>query len=202
MVRRGYNAISYLYRADDATDDQYAGWLEDLQGRIPGASAVLDIGCGCGVPAARSLAGAGHSRVTGIDLSEVQVQRARELVPSATFIHADAAAADFPAKSFDAVICLYSLIHMPLKEQPELLFRVASWLRPGGWLLATTGHRAWTGTDENWLGGDATMWWSHADSATYHTWITQAGLKIASETFVPEGTSGHTLFWAQRSYAE
>lgn len=201
VVRRGYNEISYLYRADDATDAQYAAWLAELQGRIPGDSAVLDIGCGCGVPMARSLAEAGH-KVTGIDLSEVQIQRARELVPRATFIHTDATAANFPAESFDAVVCLYALIHMPLDEQPELLSRIASWLRPGGWFLATTGHRAWTGTDDDWLGGTSTMWWSHADSATYRTWITQAGFKVISEKFVPEGTSGHTLFWARRRYAE
>ena len=195
VVRRGYDAISYRYRADDADDGRYAEWLADLRDRIPERSAVLDVGCGCGIPVARTLADAGH-RVTGIDLSEVQIKRATELVPGATFIHTDAAEADFVADSFDAVVCLYALIHMPLAEQPALLARIATWLRPGGWFLATTGQRAWTGTDDNWLDGGATMWWSHADTATYRTWIAEAGLTVVSETFVPEGTGGHTLFWA------
>ncbi|WP_344613909.1 hypothetical protein [Dactylosporangium salmoneum] len=56
----------------------------------------------------------------------------------------------------------------------------------------------WTGTEDHWLGGTATMWWSHADAATYRHWITQAGLTIDSEQFVPEEDSGHQLFWAHR----
>nr|WP_234388001.1 hypothetical protein [Streptomyces tibetensis] len=62
--------------------------------------------------------------------------------------------------------------------------------------MATTGHRA--GVDENWLGGGAPMWWSHADAATNRGWMTQAGLTVEREEFVPEGDGGHALFWARR----
>jgi SAM-dependent methyltransferase len=196
-VRRGYNVVSYHYRQDDADDGQYAPWLAELQARLPARAEVLDIGCGCGVPVARSLVGAGH-HVTGVDISDVQVERARRLVPTGTFIRADATDLRFPPASFDAVVCFYALIHMPLPEQPRLIGRIADWLRPGGWLVATVGHEAWTGTEENWLGAEATMWWSQADAATYRSWLHQANLAIASEEFVPEGIGGHTLFWAQR----
>ncbi|MEV5695034.1 class I SAM-dependent methyltransferase [Micromonospora globbae] len=197
LVRRGYDALSYHYRADDADDGQYAPWLADLHRRLPPAASVLDLGCGCGVPAARFLTNAGH-HVTGVDISDVQIERARRLVPTATFLRADATQLELPPMSFDAVVCLYALIHMPLVDQPRLIDQVATWLRPGGWLLATTGHNAWTGTEDNWLDGPAAMWWSHADAPTYRTWLQQAGLEITSEGFVPEGSSGHALFWAQR----
>jgi SAM-dependent methyltransferase len=197
LVRRGYDALSYHYRRDDADDGQYAPWLTNLHTRLPALAAVLHIGCGCGVPVARSLADAGH-QVTGVDISDVQIERARRLVPTGTFLRADATGPDFPADSFDAVVSLYALIHMPLTEQPRLISRIAGWLRPGGWLLATVGHDAWTGTDANWLDGPAPMWWSHADAATYLSWLQQAGLTITSQELIPEGTSGHTLFWAQR----
>jgi 2-polyprenyl-3-methyl-5-hydroxy-6-metoxy-1,4-benzoquinol methylase len=198
LVRRGYDAVSYYYRSDDAGDGRYAPWLAGLRARLPAGAAVLDLGCGCGVPVARSLADAGY-HVTGVDVSDVQVGRARRLVPGGTFIRADATAIEFPAQSFDAVICLYVLIHLPLGRQPGLVRRAAGWLRPGGWLLAVTGHRAWTGTEDNWLGGPAPMWWSHADAATYRSWLELAGLEIAAEEFVPEGDGGHALFWALRS---
>lgn len=196
IVRRGYDAVSHAYRADDAEDGQYRPWTDALQRALPAAGAVLDLGCGCGVPVARALSAAGH-RVTGVDLSETQIRRARALVPRGTFLHADATVLDFPAASFDAVVCLYALIHMPLDEQPALLSRVASWLRPGGWFVATTGHGAWTGTDDDWLGGGATMWWSHAHAATYRRWIAEAELTVVHEEFVPEGEGGHTLFRAR-----
>jgi SAM-dependent methyltransferase len=197
LVRRGYDALSYHYRSDDADDGQYGPWLEGLHGRLPASAAILDLGCGCGVPVARFLANGGH-RVTGVDISDVQIERARRLVPTGTFLRADATRINLPPGSFDAVVCLFALIHMPLADQPQLIKKIASWLRPGGWLLTTVGNRAWTGAEENWLGGPATMWWSHADAPTYRLWLQQAGLIVTAQEFVPEATSGHALFWARR----
>lgn len=198
VVRSGYNALSRCYRGDDDPAHEYDGWLGGLRDRLPAAGRILDIGCGCGVPVARHLAGAGY-QVTGVDISDVQIERARQLVPAASFILADATELDFPPGSFDAVVCLYTLIHMPLDRQPLLLRRIGRWLRPGGWLLAITGQDAWTGTEDNWLGGPAAMWWSHADAGTYRSWISQAGLEITGQQFVPEGDGGHALFWARQA---
>ena len=200
LVRSGYNAISHHYRGDDDAVPEYDRWVTDLQERIPSRGHVLDVGCGCGIPVARSLTAAGY-RVTGVDISDVQIERARLLVPDAAFIRADATELDFPPGTFDAVVSLYALIHMPLDRQPRLLRDIARWLLPGGWLLAVTGQDAWTGTEDNWLGGPATMWWSHADAATYRTWLTQAGLEVTSQQFVPEGSGGHAQFWARRAAA-
>jgi 2-polyprenyl-3-methyl-5-hydroxy-6-metoxy-1,4-benzoquinol methylase len=197
IVRRGYDALSVRYDQQCGGETKYLPWLSELRERIPAGGAVLDLGCGSGVPVARDLAAAGY-RVTGVDLSEVQIRRARELVPQAEFVRADVTAIDFAPAAFDAVVALYVLIHLPLEDQPPLLARIASWLRPAGLFLATTGHRAWTGTDENWLGGGVPMWWSQADAATYRSWISQAGLSIEREEFVPEGDTGHTLFLASR----
>lgn len=177
--------------------------VSDCEGRpsrprgVPAAGTVLDLGCGCGVPVARSLAASGY-QVTGVDISEVQIDRARHLVPAGTFLRADATQVGFAAESFDAIVCLYALIHMPLSAQPRLLQRAASWLRPAGWLLAVAGHSAWTGTEDNWLDGRTPMWWSHADAGTYRRWLEQAGLAITAEAFVPEEDGGHALFWARR----
>lgn len=198
LVRSGYNALSRHYRGDDETTEQYDRWLADLLVRLPERGHVLDIGCGCGVPVARRLTTAGH-QVTGVDISDVQIERARSLVPDATFIRADATALDLPPGTFDAIVCLYALIHMPLNQQPHLLHNITRWLRPGGWLLATTGQDAWTGTQDNWLGGPTTMWWSHTDATTYRSWLHQSGLQITDQQFVPDGDSGHALFWARRS---
>jgi SAM-dependent methyltransferase len=197
IVRRGYDRVSRAYRAGDADDGQYAAWLELLETRVAAGGAVLDLGCGCGVPVARRLAR--RYRVTGIDLSPVQIDRARELVPGATFICEDMSAVRLSEHSFDAVVCFYALIHLPLDEQPAILRNIARWLRPGGLFMATVGHRAWTGLETDWLGvegGD--MWWSHADTGTYRRWLTEAGLTIEREAFIAEGNGGHTLVLATR----
>jgi SAM-dependent methyltransferase len=197
VVRRGYDALSYRYRGDTEEPEHYATWLARLRERVRAGGSVLDLGCGCGVPLIRDLAASGYE-VTGVDLSAVQIERARRLVAAARFLHADATQVGFPPFSFDAVVSLYALIHMPLDEQPSLLDRIGRWLRPGGWFLATTGHRAWTGTEDGWLGGEVPMWWSYADSATYHAWIEQAGLAVVDQEVVTEGDGVHALFWARR----
>lgn len=56
LVRRGYDALSYRHRADDADDGNYGPWLAALCARTPAAAAVLDLGCGNGLPVARYLA--------------------------------------------------------------------------------------------------------------------------------------------------
>lgn len=196
-MRRGYDLVSRAYRADDAGEGEYAEWLDLLEARVQPLAKVLDLGCGCGVPVARRLAA--RYEVTGVDLSPVQIERARALVPTATFRCADMTALEFPGASFDAIVCLYALIHVPLGEQPGLLLRIGRWLRPGGLLIATMGDHAWTGAEKDWLGvpgGD--MWWSHADAATYRRWLTDAGLVIEHERFVPEGTGGHLFTVASR----
>lgn len=197
VVRRGYDALSVRYDEAFDSDVKYGSWIESLNVRLDDDSRVLDLGCGSGVPVVRDLVEAGH-RVTGVDISDMQIRRAKERVPQAEFIRADATSVEFPRESFDAVVSLYALIHIPLEEQPALLRKIALWLRPGGWLLCSTGQNEWTGTDEDWLGSGVTMWWSHADADTNRGWITGSGLVIEQEEFVPEGDSGHVLFWARR----
>lgn len=68
------------------------------------------------MPLARDPAAAGGYRVTGVDFSAVQVGRARQLVPAAVFVQADATQVSFQPASFDAVVSLYALIHLPLDE--------------------------------------------------------------------------------------
>jgi len=200
-VRRGYDAISASYRSDDGssnarteeTTTTYAGWVAELGELLPAGARVLDLGCGAGVPAARDLADRGCV-VTGVDISHVQVERARRLVPNATFVHADMATWDVPAESFDAVVSLYALIHVPLEDQRTLLPRLRRWLVDGGHVLAIVGARRWSGV-EPYLGAE--MFWDHVDTATYLEWFTEAGLLPVWHRFIPEGESGHTLILAR-----
>jgi ubiquinone/menaquinone biosynthesis C-methylase UbiE len=197
VVRRGYDVLSRRYDDVTGAETKYQDWIDRLIAQLAPGSRVLDVGCGSGVPVARALADGGH-QVVGVDISEVQISRAREHVPNAEFVNADVMSLEFPPESFHAIVSLYALIHLPLDEQPELIGRIAGWLRPNGLFVCTTGHQAWTGTDDNWLDGGAAMWWSHTDAATYRSWLVDAGLTVDAETFVPEGSGGHTLFRAHR----
>jgi len=201
VVRAGYDAISFAYR-DDAgqspatpgSTDQYASWLTELSSLLRPGDRVLDLGCGAGVPSARLLSGAGFD-VTGIDISGIQIERAKALIPAGRFIQADMTTWKADPGSFEAIVTLYALIHVPLEDQRRLIPRLARWLVSGGLLLAIVGHEQWTGT-EQYLG--AQMFWDHADAATYKRWLQDAGFSIVWDRFIAEGSSGHTLVLATR----
>ncbi len=197
IVREGYDRVSFAYRGDDADPvSPYLAWLGKLTPFLSRGDAILDLGCGCGIPVAKALAT--DFTVTGVDLSPVQIERARRLVPGARFLCADMCELDFAPATFAAVVSFYAVIHVPLAEQPGLFARMARWLRPGGPLLATVGLHAWTGTEADWLGvPGAVMYWSHADAATYRNWLTDAGLTVLWEQRVPEGEGGHCLLLAR-----
>lgn len=201
LVRRGYDAISRACRDDEGrsnagTDEstgRYAEWVDALAKLLPPRATVLDLGCGAGIPATRLLAERGFD-VLGLDISGVQIGRARELVPAARFEQADMTTWQHAPGSFDAVISFYALIHVPLQDQQELLPKIRRWLRPGGYLLAIVGAKRWTGVEE-YLG--APMFWDHADRETYLAWLTETGLRPQWDRFVPEGSAGHTLVLAR-----
>ena len=64
LVRRGYDAVSLRYDEMYGAETRYQSLLGDLCRQIPAGGTVLDLGCGGGVPVARTLAAAGY-RVTG-----------------------------------------------------------------------------------------------------------------------------------------
>jgi len=201
LVRRGYDAISNAYRDDSGesnaesaeTTATYGAWLAELSALLPAGSLVLDLGCGAGVTAARDLVAAGF-RLTGVDISAVQVRRAHELVPEGTFIQADMATWDPADRSFDAVVCLYALIHVPLEDQRSLFPRLRRWLTDSGYLLAIVGAGRWTGV-EDYMGAE--MFWDHEGPDAYLDWFADAGLEPLRSRFIPEGSAGHTLILAR-----
>jgi cyclopropane fatty-acyl-phospholipid synthase-like methyltransferase len=201
IVRRGYDAISYTYR-DDAgrpnpltseSTDSYQAWVTELAQMLPAGARVLDLGCGAGVPASRQLVEEGFD-VLGLDISQVQIERARRLVPTATFVQGDLVTWEAEPASFDAVVSLYTLIHVPLEDQRNLLPRIRRWLHPGGFLLAIVGRDRWSAVEEY---QGVPMFWDQTDISTYLEWLTDAGLVPLWDRVIPEGSAGHALVLAR-----
>jgi methyltransferase family protein len=148
----------------------------------------------CGIPVAQELART--FQVTGVDISEVQITRAQVLVPEATLLCQDIMAVHFPPQTFAAIVAFFAIIHLPLLEQRPLFARLFNWVRPGGYLMVTVGHQAWTGYKDEWYG--APMSWSQTDEATHLVWLQDSGFVVQWRQFIPEGNDGHVLLLAQR----
>jgi ubiquinone/menaquinone biosynthesis C-methylase UbiE len=139
VVAAGYDAMSERYAAwqSEITGDPRDRWTQQLLSTLPERPDVLELGCGAGIEPTPTFARNG--RLTGIDISRAQIERARKTLPDAELIHGDFTAVTFPPGSFDAVVALFTLTHVPAAELPALLGRVATWLRPHGLFLATFG---------------------------------------------------------------
>ena len=203
LVARGYDQVSHAYRPDDYAyaNSGYERILNLILPEMAPTDHVVELGCGNGIPVTRALAG--HCRVTGVDISAVQLSRARPLVPGATFVLADMATLQFRAASLAAVVAFWSIIHVPLDEQRPLLARVLDWLRPGGAFLCSVGYNHWVGHEDDWLDvPGATMYWSHADRDIYRAWFREAGFVIEREDFLPDWLgpfpAGATVFPARK----
>ena len=196
IVADGYDRIAERFAewGKETRVQERARYTAVLLEGLPAGARVLELGCGSGLPTTRELAQ--RFNVTGVDLSARQIELARQNVPGATFLHADMTRLEFPPGSFDGVAAFYSLIHVPREEQPALLYKMASWLRPGGLLVATMGTRSVeAGFEEDWLG--APMYWSSFDCNTNKHLIEQAGLRLlrAQEETAEEFGQPVTFLW-------
>ena len=138
-------------------------WVEKLLELIADGSDVLELGCGGGSPATLRLAE--RHRLLGVDISPRQIERARGACSGRDLSCAPTrrSSTSEPA-SFDAMVSLYMLGHVPRAEQASLLGSMASWLRAGGYLLATMGTaNADDEVDDDWLG--APMFFASFDEA-------------------------------------
>ncbi len=179
IVERGYDVMAERYRAWSLGDEKRVEFVERLASLVPRGGVVLDVGCGAG--GAAGMLVSKSMVVTGVDLSGKQIELAQQAVPEATFVQGDMTKLDrlFEWESFDGMLALYSIIHLPRELHLDIFKQVFRLLRPNGVFVASLGHvdvKEWI--SEDWLG--AQMYWSHFDSATNQKLLLGAGFSIES----------------------
>jgi predicted TPR repeat methyltransferase len=189
IVARGYDAIALRYAEwAGQVESPALDWLRELDSRLPDGANVLELGCGRGVPGTRELAR--RHRVTGVDISAVQIELARHHVPEASFVHADASELEIATGSLDAVVALFFFGHVPMEEQRELIGRIVVWLDEGGLLLATFGAgEAGEDVDDDWLG--APMFFASLGADAYPPLLRECGLELLRDEVVVQHEPGH-----------
>lgn len=205
IVTRGYDAAADDYARwllTNVVDPARPRYLETFSTLLAPGSTVLELGCGGGGPTTQALAE--RFALTGIDISAAQIARAQRLLPQATFLQADMTRFEAPAASFDGIAAFYSLIHLPYGELPAMLVRIASWLRPGGALVASLNARAGgEHIEPAWL-ANAPMYWSGYPIDDSLEFLAATGLEVIEanvETAIEDGEASQSLWVIARKPA-
>lgn len=193
LVKNGYDLIAgaYLSARSKLKTNKYLSRLLKL---LPRESIILDLGCGAGVPVDDVLLKAGH-RVIGVDNSRSQIELARKYCPRGEYIVADIEELTKGEFQAQAIVCLYTLFHLPRGRHAELIKIMASFLPKGGYLLITMGDREFEG--EHLMHG-VTMWSSQFSVAKNLEMVRRAGFEILTEEIDGSGGERHLVVLAQK----
>src|SRR5262245_50758657 len=112
--------------------------LTALVSSLPPGAAVLDIGCGTGIPLTTALVDAGCD-VVAIDSSEKMLAHFRRNLPDVSVKCAAIQTCDLDPRRFDAALAWGVIFHLTPEEQLAAFAKVASVLKPGGRFLFTSG---------------------------------------------------------------
>ena len=101
-------------------------------------SRVLDGACGVGYGS--NILSKNGCDVVSIDANQDAITYAKKhyAKASADFRVVNIAALDFPAESFDAVVSLETLEHIPYDVCRDYLLDISKWVKPGGILIASS----------------------------------------------------------------
>ena len=111
--------------------------FEEFIAQLPKSAAILDLGCGTGIPIAKKLAEAGH-KLTLVDCSESQLEIANKILPKAAIVCAPMESYEISAQ-FQGVVIWDSLFHLPRNSHENILRRVYQHLEKNGVVLLTSG---------------------------------------------------------------
>ncbi len=201
LVGRGYDAMIDTWEAWAAQieDDPRQLWCTDLIARLAPCARVLELGCGGGTSETKRLAE--RFALTGVDLSERQLERARVRVPDATFVHGDLTALAFEPASFEAVVAFYSFNHVPRDLLAGVFSDIVRSLVPGGLFMASLG----ASDLEGWYGDfrGAPSYFSGYAPETNRRLLREAGFELVRDEVVeiaePEGDVSFHWILGRRS---
>jgi SAM-dependent methyltransferase len=136
----GYEGVAADFIASRGRAPQTAigvAQVRDWARALPRGAAVLDLGCGPGVPIAEALLAEGLD-VYGIDASPSFVAAFRQRFPRTPVMCEPVDESPFFGRPFDAVLAWGLLFLLPADEQRRLIAKVADALVPGGRFLFTS----------------------------------------------------------------
>ena len=203
IVRTGYNKVAEklqeIFGLEKEGNDEF-NLFTNFTSRIPPSGLVLDAGCGNGV---YSLYLSDKFKVIGVDISEKQIELARQNSPKVNFICEDMTKINFPDEYFDGILSFYAIIHVPRDEHYDLLSSFYKMLKVNGFvLLIFQSNNDPESYEESFFDRGVRMYWSGFDKNTNLTMLKNIGFKIIWSKSIKEspkwGESSHLYVLAEK----
>jgi len=163
--------------------------LEQLSELLPSSGQVLDAGCGVGKPTSEFLTKRGFN-VTGVDISKKMIDLAKVNVPDARFYQRNILTLDFPDSTFDGVVCVYTLWHIPRMNHPTIIRNLHRMLKDDGILVLNTGIHESEGMSA--FFGEPMLWSTNDPKKTLEV-VKELGSHIIHEGILTLG--GERQYW-------
>lgn len=190
-VYKVYNKIARWYAANRYTRLTEKKCLDELIALLPAGGAILDLGCGTGVPILKYLTDQ-NIKVTGVDASSGILTIAKANFPATEFILQDMRELKLNRR-FDAIIAWNSFFHLPAEDQPAMFAVFAQHINPGGILLFTSG----TAHGEAWgVNGGENLFHGSLDTAEYEDLLRSHNFDVIKH-IVDDKECGATVWMAR-----
>lgn len=197
LVKAGYEVVAGAYTRERSMDSDDVRLLDDFVARVPPGGRVLDAGCGGGGPAPRALPPSVDA--VGLDLARAQLRLFRRNLPLANPIQGDLCHLPFREGSFDGIVSIYAIIHVPREEHHGLIREFRRVLRPAGTALLCMGEVDLPGEVGDYMG--TRMFWSHFDGETNRGILKEGGFRVLWDRSVRDfqtPSSRHRFFLATK----
>lgn len=132
-VQDAYKQIAKSYLKKVRSGDLDHRFVEKFLTLFQPGQKILDAGAGTG-EMSREMMDHHQLDVQAIDFSPDMVKLAKKEHPGLRVRRMDLRKLAFPAKTFDGVFAMYSLIHIPEGDVPDALLGINRVLKPGGYV--------------------------------------------------------------------
>ncbi len=187
-IEESYDKMGEIYH-NNRDNKKFLGELKRFIKLIPPSGQVLDAGCGVGKPTSEFLTKKGFT-VVGVDISKRMIELAQANVPEAQFLQKNILELDFPNESFDGIICVYTLWHIPRANHFSIIFNFHRMLKKEGILVLNTGVFESEGMS-NFFGQP--MLWSNNNPSKTLADVKEAGFEIEFDGVLKLG--GERQYW-------
>ena len=198
-VRRAVPPIVDVYQRHGAAWADLRGttlveavWLDQFSAFLPAGGAVLDLGCGAGVPLARELVRRGYA-VTGLDVTPTMLALFRRNLPGVEVLAADMRKLAL-GRRFAGLLAWDSFFHLSPEDQRSMFARFQAHAAPGAALMFTSGDVEGDAIGE--LEGDP-LYHGSLNESEYRALLETHGFDVTAHV-ARDPTCGYRTVWLAR----